>query len=361
MPTIKDIAKELNISAGTVSKGLNGGSDISEDLRKKILDTAVRLGYEKKKTLGTPAQKFALFIENISYENPDDFGYNLILGFKQAAFSEKWDVDIIKLSQEFESSHDYDAFMLEQNYHGAFFIGLSLEDKWMEEFKNTNFPTVLLDNFIPENPSVGYIATDNFEGINMAVSYLSSLGHEKIAFLDGSKGSFVSDQRMYAYLNSMRSHGIPVNPSLAVYGYFVKEAAKYHVPSFLDAGATAIICGSDLIAEGVIESVKENGFSVPEDISVIGYDDMPSSKNLNPPLTTIKQDTSMLGKSAYYILDAMLNKIAFSKNLLRPELVVRESAAIAKPRLSMKKAYDKDSVDLVNPKLYDEFIKGAVN
>lgn len=361
MPTIKDIAKELNISVGTVSKGLNGGADISEDLRKKILDTAVRLGYEKKKNPYSSAPKFAVFIENIAYTYPEDFGYNIILGFRQASYNADWTIDVINLSPDFQNQHSYDSFMLEQGYSGAFVLGLSLSDSWMEDFKKTNFPTVLLDNFIEGNPSVGYIATDSYEGIDMAVRHLVKLGHEKIAFLDGSKGSFVSDQRMLAFLNSMRKYGLPLNPSLAVYGYFVREAAKYHVPGFLDAGVTAIICGNDLIADGVMECVKEKGFSIPNDISVIGFDDILTAANLEPPLTTIRQDTIMIGKSAYYILHAMMNKIALSKNLLRPAIVTRESTAIARPRLSKPHAEDLDSVEKTNPRLYDDFIKSAMN
>lgn len=361
MPTIKDIANELNVSVGTVSKGLNGGADISDDLRKKILDTAVRMGYEKKKTQNSPSLKFAVFIENIAYIYPEDFGYNIILGFKQASYYQNWQIDIITLTPDFQNLHDYDTLMLERGYTGAFILGLSLADTWMNDFAKTNFPTVLLDNFVPGNPSVGYIATDSFEGIDMAVKHLAKLGHEKIAFLDGSSGSFVSDQRMLAYLNAMRRAGLPINPSLAVYGYFVKEAAKYHVPGFIDAGATAIICGNDLIAEGVLDCIKDQGLRIPDDISVVGFDDLLTSEKLDPPLTTVKQDTIMIGKSAYYILHAMMNKIALSKNLLRPSLIVRKSTAIAKPRLSKPHAEDPDSVDKANPKLYDEFIKSAMN
>lgn len=359
MPTIKDIAKELNVSVGTVSKGLNGGSDISDDLRKKILDTAVRMGYEKRKSSGNTPVHFAFFVENIEYKDSDDFGYNILLGFKQASYRDNWQIDVINIYPEFQKNHDYDTYMLEHGFSGAFIIGLSLSDAWMSEFSNTHYPTVLLDNFVSGNPYVGYIATDNDEGIQMAVSHLVSLGHEKIAFLDGSEGSFVSDKRMLAYLNSMRSFGLPIIPSLAVYGYFVKEAAKYHVPTFLDLGATAVICGNDAIAEGVIECVNEAGFSVPGDISVIGFDDIPLAAKMNPPLTTIRQDTAMIGKSAYFILDAMINNIALSKNLLRPTLIIRESTAIAKPRLSKLHITDKDNVENKNPKLFDDFMKGT--
>lgn len=356
MATIKDIADRLGISVSTVSKGLNGGHDISDELRRKVLDTAVELGYHKKGTEG-PHSRFVLFIENMDYESASSFGHPIVLGFEKAAYADDNGVDIVAISEDFQKEHDYDTFMMEHSYAGAYILGFSLEDPWMKSLETTHFPTVLLDNYIAANPYVGSIGTDSEEGIDMAVSHLVAQGHEKIAFLDGSKGSYVSDIRMLSYLRSMYSHHLPINPDLAVYGYFVKEAAAYHVPTFLSLGATAIICGNDDIAEGVYESVKAAGFSVPEDVSVIGFDDLPPAAKLAPPLTTIHQDLPELGKSGYYILKVMTEHIALSKNLLRPKLVVRDSTAIARPRLAMQQYRDKDSVANINPALYNSFLQ----
>ena len=357
MTTIKDIADKLGISVSTVSKGLNGAKDISDSLRQSVLDTAVELGYINRKSRKEENRQLCLIIENMDYSEPDQFGYDLILGFKQAAFKEGWDVTVLPMDHAFQDRQKYDSFMLEQQYSGAFILGFSLDDPWMEQFPQTSFPTILLDNFIYANPNVGYIGTDSAEAFEMAVEHLMSLGHEKIAFLNGSGHSMISDARMRAYLSAMDKHRLPVDPDLAVYGYFVADAAKYHVSSFLDAGATAILCGNDLIASGVIEACEKEGFSVPEEISVIGFDDIPLAKELTPPLTTIRQDRAGLGKSAFYILHAMNEGLAFSKNLLRPSLIVRESTAVAKPRIAKRHAPEKDSVQQVNPRLYEQYMK----
>lgn len=95
MATIKDIAARLGVSISTVSKGLNGASDISEELRQTVLDTAVEMGYSTKRSRKVENRKLALFIENMNYESIDEFGYDVVLGFKQNAFKHKWDVDII--------------------------------------------------------------------------------------------------------------------------------------------------------------------------------------------------------------------------------------------------------------------------
>ena len=355
MATMKDIADKLGISLGTVSKGLNNGKDISDELRKTILDTAVEMGYTNRKALREDLRRIALFVENMDYEAETSFGYDIIMGFQKASFSENWNFSIIPLTHSFQAENRYESFMLQEKYSGAFFIGLSLDDPWTEQIRTTTIPTVLLDNSMEGNPVVSSVGTDSTEGIDAAITYLVENGHEKIAFLNGSAGSVISDDRMTAYLSSMSRNGLMVDPNLAVYGYFVADCAPYHVPGFIDRGATAILCGNDLIAQGVIKCVKELGFDVPNDISVIGFDDIPLASTLSPPLTTVRQSRIGLGKCAYFTLYSLINGVPISRSLLRPELIKRYSVAVAKPRLAKKRENDPDSVMFVNPDLYSHF------
>ena len=357
MATMKDIADRLGISLGTVSKGLNGGQDISESLRQSILDTAVELGYQSRRAKKTGQRKLALFIENMDYASEDQFGYDIVKGFQKAAFRDGWGVDVISLSHTFQNENRYDGYMVQEKYAGAFFLGLSLDDPWMDQLAETALPTVLLDNAVQVNPHVGSISTDSEEGIDMAISHLVSYGHEKIAFLNGSAGSMVSNLRMSAYLSSISRHQLHIDPNLAVYGYFVADAARYHVPGFLDRGATAILCGNDLIASGVIECVKAAGFSVPEDVSVIGFDDLPLAAALDPPLTTVRQNREELGQSGFFTLYAIMNDVSMIRNYLRPSLIVRGSTAMARPRIAVRREDDQDSVARVNPELFTRYIR----
>ena len=208
MVTIKDIATRLGISISTVSKGLNGASDISEDLRQLVLDTAVEMGYATKKSKKVENRKLAVFIENMEYETPDQFGYDIVLGFKQNAFRYKWDVTVIPVTPAFQLEEKYDTYLLKNGFCGAFLLGFALHDEWMRQLKTTTMPTVLLDNYIKKNPNVCYVGTDNYEGIDTAVDHLYTLGHKKIAFLNGSLHSMVSEERQEAYYESMRAHGL---------------------------------------------------------------------------------------------------------------------------------------------------------
>lgn len=355
MATMKDIADKLGISLGTVSKGLNGGRDISDDLRKTILDTAVEMGYINRKALKIERRKVVLFVENMEYKDEDSFGYDIVMGFQKASFSEKWNFSVIPISHEFQENNKYDNYMLQEGYSGAFFIGLSLDDPWTSQLRTTKIPSVLLDNAIETNPNVSYVGTDSAEGIDAAIGYLAELGHEKIAFLNGSAGSVISDDRMTAYLSSMAKYHLTVDPNLAVYGYFVADCAPYHVPGFIDRGATAILCGNDLIASGVISTLNDMNISIPGDISVIGFDDIPLASTITPKLTTIRQSRTGIGKCAYFTLYSLINGVPVSRSLLRPELIKRESVAVPKPRVAVKNENDPDSVMYVNPDLYNHF------
>lgn len=330
MATIKDIANRLGVAVSTVSKGLNGAPDISEDLRKLVLDTAVEMGYTTKRMRKEEHKRIAIFVENMDYEKEDDFGYDLILGFSQMAFRDKWDVKVVPINAKVQAKDKYDTYMLKHGYSGAFMMGMALHDEWMAQIAATKIPTALLDNFVKINPCVGYVGTDSYEGFSLAVQKLADMGHTKIGFLNGSPNSMISNQREDAYRQALMENNLEYDPRLTANGYYVAESAPYHVPGMLEAGATAIMCGNDLIASGVIAECNKRGLKVPEDISVIGFDDIPLAKELN--LSTIRQERKELGRCAYFTLDSLMNRISVSKTMLRPQFIERGTVGSMKPR-----------------------------
>lgn len=331
MVTIKDIADKLGVAVSTVSKGLNGANDISSDMKQLVLDTAVEMGYASKKMKSKDLRKVCILIENMDYENIDQFGYEIILGFKRSAAKRHWEVSVIPSNLNMQTAEKYDSYMLKNGFSGAFLLGFTLHDDWTKQLYKTTVPTVLLDNYISGNTHVGYVGTDSYEGISLAVDHLVHLGHTKIAFLNGSKNSMVSNERHNAFIQSMHSNNLTPDETLIEYGFYVPDCAKYHVPGFIKNGATAIICASDLIASGVIAEVNKQGFHVPDDISVIGYDDLPICMQLNPPLTTIRQDRIDLGKSAFLLLDGLVHDVTVSKMLLRAKFIERKSTKLKNP------------------------------
>ena len=280
MATIRDIAEKLGVSISTVSKGLNGAADISEELRQLVLDTAVEMHYTTKRMRKESNKKLCIFVEHAQHDMPNSFAYDIILGFKQAAYRDNWDIDIIPITPEFQTTEKYVTYMLKNGYSGAFLVGFGLQDEWMYQLISTTFPTVLFDNYIPKNPNIAYVGADSFEGIDTAIEHLKALHHTRIAFLNGS---------LYS----------------------------------------AILCGNDPIAYEVIHECLKAGYRIPEDVSVIGFDDLPDSAKTTPPLTTIRQNRLDLGKCSYSTLCSLLMHVTCSMTLLRPRLVVRESTGEA--------------------------------
>ncbi len=324
MSTIKEIANKLGIAVSTVSKGLNGASDISEETRQLVLDTAVEMGYASKKVQKLGSRKVCILIENMEYENIDQFGYEIIVGFKLSAAKRRCDVTVIPTNLNMQTQEKFDSFMLRYGYSGAFLLGFGLHDDYISQLYKTTVPTVLLDNYIP-NKHVGYVGTDGYNGIDLAVKHLAEKGHKRIALLNGAKNSMITNERNLAFVQSMSEHSLEINPELIANGYYVPGCAKDYVGSFLENGATAIVCASDLIASGVIAELKRLGKKVPEEVSVTGFDDLPIAQHLEPTLTTVRQDRVAIGKSAFMMLEELIGGVSISKLLLKPELIIRGS------------------------------------
>ncbi len=324
MATLEDIAKVLGVSKGTVSKALSGAGDVSETMRRSVLEKAVELGYSRLRR-GEEAPKLAIFITNMEYKKPQDFGYDIIIGFRKMAEPDGFQVDIIPLTFEMEEQNRYDEFIMRNNYRGALFLGLSLDHPWLKEFETCKTPTVLYDNRVGGNPNVTYVGADNPEGMYTAVRYLKSLGHHQIGYLGSALGAYIYKLRYYAFFDALRASGLPADENQAGVHYDVEECVRLHLSRVLATNCTAIMCSHDVIALRVMERCRELGYRVPEDISVMGFDDIPLCETSNPPLTTIRQNRTEIGKSAYCALSSQMENVPLSTFLLHTELITRSS------------------------------------
>ena len=327
MVTIKDIANRLGIAPSTVSKGLNDANDISPELKKLVLDTAIEMGYVTKRMKKETRKRLCIFVENKKNKKSGDFGFDIILGFKQAAVRDNWEVTVVPVTPLLQMRDPYDRYMVQNGYHGGFLVGFALKDPWMAQLRTTTIPTVLFDNYITKNPNVAYVGTDSFEGIDLAIDHLTELGHTKIALLNGSPDSMITSNRYDAYASSMQSHKLELDENLVAFGYYVEDSAKYHLPSLIENGATAIICGNDLLAVGVIRECGRLHVRIPQELSVVGFDNLPISEEITPALTTINQDRVDLGRNSYAALYWLIAKVPISRSMLRPRLIVRDSTS----------------------------------
>lgn len=326
MATLEDIARKVGVSKSTVSKALSGAGDVSEAMRRTVLDAAVELGYSRLRR-SEELPKLAIFITNMAYRKKEDFGYDIIVGFRKMAEPDGFQVDIIPLTTEFERENRYDSYIMEHNYRGALFLGLSLDHPWLEEFKTCKTPTVLYDNQVSGNPMVTYVGADNDEGMHMAVSYLKQLGHTNIGYMGSALGAYIYRLRYHAFFDALRISGLPDEITRSGIHYSIDDCIRLHLKRILNMGCTAIMCSHDMIALKVMERCQELGYRIPEDISILGFDDVPQCRTSHPPLSTIRQNRTEIGKSCYCALTSQMQGVPLSTFLLHTALIERGSCA----------------------------------
>lgn len=330
MATIQDIADKLGVSKGTVSKAINNAPDISETLRKTILDTAVEMGYTKLRRQKGTAPKLCVLIENMEYEEPHQFGYDFIIGFRQMAEPAGFAVEVVPMTVPFQKKTPYDVFMLQNDYVGALVLGFSLNDPWMKDFETSHTPAVLYDNYIPANPFISSIGIDNNEGMELAVSCLKKQGHKKIGYLSSALGSHIMQVRHKAFFHAMKQNDLRAEADWAGASYYITQCVEKHLSRLLKMGMTAVICSHDLIANAAMIQCQQLGYHIPRDLSIIGFDDLPMCAYTSPPLTTVRQDRTELGKCGYYAINSLLNNVSIGTILLHAQLIERGSTGECK-------------------------------
>lgn len=195
----------------------------------------------------------------------------------------------------------------------------------MKDFHTSQMPTVLYDNYIIANPNMAYVGIDNTEGMELAVSYLKQQGHTQIGYLSSALGSHIMQVRHKAFFQALKQKGLKSEPTYAGSSYYITQCLEKHLPRLLNLGVTAIICSHDQLANAAMIQCQQLGYYVPDDISIIGFDDLPICAYTSPPLTTIRQDRIQLGKSAYAALTSIIEKVAIGTLLLHAKLIIRGS------------------------------------
>lgn len=329
MTKLQDIADYLGVAPSTVSKGLNGANDISEDLRQQIIETAVEMGYVTKKMRKEKHRKLAILFENMPYESKGDAGYAFALGFKQLAQKSNWTVETMSITPEMQSERKFDAFMLRHGLSGAFLVGFGADDIWLAQLRSSRTPAVIFGPVV-SGPRVASISIDPGSMFGELLANLTAQGHAQIAYFSGQKNHPDHDVLREAFQRACQKAGL--NPSQCPVASDVTHpsCAEDYVNTYIDRGVTAIICHDDSIAEGIYAECELLGYKIPDDLSVIGYGDCALCTSISPMLTSIRMDASIIGKSAYNTLEGLLAHLPVAQVLLRPSIIIRQSTGISK-------------------------------
>jgi LacI family transcriptional regulator len=280
---------------------------------------AKRLVTNKSNTIGV----FFLARLDIFHEH---FRFQFLAGIMEEANKIGYDILLFSTEEDNIAPKSYIKLCKERRVEGAIFTGLDMSDPHIDDIKNSPFPIALIDNYLP-GKNLGFITTDNEKGIKRALDYLWQLGHHRIAMVTGGNKALVSRIRFNTYKQFMEEKGC-YHQELVYHGNF-KMSSGYECGLIIAEQKKlpdAVIVVSDLMAIGVIEAFEEKGVKVPDNISLIGFDNLFASSCTRPKLTTVGQDPVGMGREAIrWVYDKIKGKGLDSQRLLEPELIIRNS------------------------------------
>ncbi|MBU8912405.1 MAG: LacI family transcriptional regulator [Spirochaetales bacterium] len=335
MVTIKDIARELDLSYSSVSLALNGDTRIKEQTRERVKSKAEEMGYRRN------AQARALVMnksEMVGFILPDianPFFASLILGAEEIAFRRGYSLVICNTnwSSKLEAMHLN--LVIERKIDGILLVSCNEPNPTLEKVLSLELPVVFVSSPYPD-AEANFVGTDSEHGGYLAAKHLLDLGHRKFVVVGGRFNSEAISQRFKGYERALGEYGIPLEESDVYPGDFSVESGCNSIKRILSEqhAFSAVLAFDDLIAIGVMNGIRESGLRVPDDISVIGFDNIEAASFSGIDLTTISMDKISMGRLAaemllddLYCTDKPRDR---KRTVLDQELVVRKSTGPVK-------------------------------
>jgi LacI family transcriptional regulator, galactose operon repressor len=336
--TIRELARLSGVSVGTVSRALNGYADVRPETRERIMRLAQELDYTPaaaaRSLVTQRSHVIGVFMET-GEGHPDlqhPFFHEVLGGLKQRVGAHGYDL-LLFASERPGNGYGPHSYLKRARHHavdGAALIGLDPEDPEVRRLTRGGLPCVGIDMDL-EGAATEVVMSDNVSGAEAAVRHLHALGHRRIATITGMLESRPGIDRLRGYRAAAQALGLAYRDEYVAYGDFYAESGREQTARLLQLPdrPTAIFAAADMMAIGAVRAVAEAGLRVPDDVSIVGFDDIQLAPHINPPLTTMRQDKLGLGAAAG---DALVARIAGDPGrdpLLRlpVELVVRGSTA----------------------------------
>ena len=311
MVTIKDVAKQSGFSITTVSKALNNYSDISDTTKKMILELCDSMGYvpnlsarslitQKSYTIGIIFEE----VTGVGLQHP--LFSKILESFKTTVEAQGFDIMFLSNSMGSKNG-SYLEHSKRKQIEGVLVLCGEFNSVEMNSLFDSDIPTILIDF---QREGVSNVTSNNVQGVDQAVKYLHDLGHTKIADIHGGEYLSIGRIRKDAFEKSMKKYGLEINDKYQHSGEFFSKENGYEAMKRileLDEQPTAIFCAADMLAIGAIQAIKEAGKSVPEDYSIIGFDGIDIGQLISPRLTTIRQNSTKMGKIAASSILQMIN------------------------------------------------------
>jgi DNA-binding LacI/PurR family transcriptional regulator len=328
-PTIYDVARLAGVSTATVSRALNGTGQIAPATLATINAAVERLGYHPntaaRSLVTRSSQTIALLLPDIA----NQFYAALVSAIQERLLATGHTMLLCTTEGDPSREYQYLGLLRAKQVDGVLVDGLLLPPDQIAQFVRDGLPIVCLDRDV-DSTSVPLVQVDNRRGARRATEHLLELGHRRIGHITGSPELRISDQRVEGYRDGLAWAGIELDPALLEEGRFSEEGGFAAMGALLDrSDLTAVFAANDLSAIGAMAAAAERGLRVPDDVSVVGFDDLRLSRYTTPPLTTVRQPAAEIAERATQLLLDLAAGVAVEQRLhvLPPELIVRGSTA----------------------------------
>ncbi|WP_087023475.1 DNA-binding transcriptional regulator CytR [Thaumasiovibrio subtropicus] len=330
MATMKDVAQLAGVSTATVSRALMNPEKVSASTRKKVEQAVMEAGYSPNSLARNLRRNESKTIVAIIPDICDPFFTEIIRGIEEAAMEYGYLVLLGDSGQQQVRESSFVNLVFTKQADGMLLLGTQLPfDVSKPEQKNLP-PLVMACEYAPEL-ELPTVHIDNLTAAFEAVNYLTQMGHKHIAQIAGPDEAALCEFRSQGYQQALRRSGVPLNPAYTVQSEFSFAAGARAVTTLLSLPEppTAIFCHNDVIAIGAMQQAKRLGVRVPQELSIVGFDDIQFAEYCDPPLTTVSQPRYEIGRQAMMMLLDLLrgSDVQAGSRLLDAKLVIRESAA----------------------------------
>jgi LacI family transcriptional regulator len=327
---IRDVARRARVSTATVSRTVNQVATVDAQLAKRVWKAIAELGYypnrQARALVSGRSRVFGLIVSEIT--NP--FFPEIVQTFETLAVEQNYEILLTSTVHDPKRMELAVRRMIEGRVDGVAILTFGLEDELLEHLRFRNLPLVFVD-VGPKAPRVSNIRVDYAHGIRQAVQHLAAMRHERIGFVTGPLRLRSAVARRDAFEASMREIGLQVRPEFIVEGDHRLEGGKLALQelSKLREQPTALMCSNDMTAIGVMRQAFDLGISVPQELSIIGFDDTRLADFMIPPLTTIQMSQAELATLAFNALLKEVKREAPAPNgtefVLKTQLILRNS------------------------------------
>lgn len=328
--TIRDIARLSGFSRSTISLVLNDSPRISEITRKKVMAVMQKFDYQPnvlaRRLAERKSRMLGVVVPQTSHVFSDLYFSEAISGISDVLMTSGYKLMLQVAIPEFKVKKMYLNLFSEKYIDGMLLLGALMNEEMVTELRDLGHPIILVNSTCD---GVSCVIADNQKGVFWAVEHLIRLGHRKIGIIKGLENVTTGADRAIGFNKAMQQHGLPIKPEWIAYGTFSEDSGYVCMQQILAQRQlpSAMFISNDWMAIGALRAVRQHGLRVPQDIAIIGADDIKLDVYIDPPLTTIKQDMYEIGALAASELIAMIqkDKIEIINKIVPTELIVRKS------------------------------------